>query len=366
MANSKPMSLDELYRQVSLLKAGADKSTKKQEQVDENEIVDDDEDLDNIEVHGSDDIDVDDEPENEIVEDSEEVTEDSVEQIDDSGSENFEKTEGLAEISEKLDSLTNDFNKFKNKVISLLEATLAANRIHLGLDKTETPRLEVEKKKEGTLNTAEGDLTNPVVGYVMSINDNGILKVTNKYVTIKKGTAVENELEIEGKIPFGDWLVVENKENYYLVSTENFDGEVTPYEDEDSQENEKASSGQVVNKKGVAHNVRGYELKALDDCFKLTEKSLKNPVKVHNAKWTKDCDNHWPVKGKEMIPEGTWVIVYDDDEDMYYLVKSDNVEPKVSTKKTEPEKKKAVKKVAASKSNKKVVSKKPVSKKKKK
>ena len=90
------------------------------------------------------------------------------------------------------------------------------------------------------------------------------------------------------------------------------------------------------------------------DYFRLTKQSLAKPRRVFDAKWTKqDCD--FPVKG-EPIPEGTWVIVTDGDD--WFLVKSDDVQPKISTKRTEKEEPKK------SPSKKKVPMKKPVNKKK--
>lgn len=273
----------------------------------------------------------------------------------------------MAELSEKIDALSSDFNKYKGKVVSLLEAILAANRINLGLKETETPRLVIEKKKEGTLNTASGKLNHEVAALELYMNDDASLKIipSEKYKFIKKGNAVENPLEINGKVPLGDWIVVERKEKYYLVSTENFKEaeDVTPYEEDEEDTNEKPTKGQVVNKKGVAHNVRGFELIDKPDYFKLTKESLNKPKKVFNAKWS-NSDCNFPVKG-ETIPEGVWVIVIDD-EGVPFLVKSDDVEPKLSTKKTEkeePKKKKAVKKVASKKAVKKVAAKKPASKK---
>ena len=105
--------------------------------------------------------------------------------------------------------------------------------------------------------------------------------------------------------------------------------------------------------------MRGYELESHDEYYKLTDRSLGRPVKVFDAKWNKECDNSWEVKGK--IPEGKWVIVYSNDKDTFYLVKSDDVEPKISTKKTEKKvvsKKAVTKKVPAKKAVKKVVKKK--------
>jgi hypothetical protein len=358
----KVQSISELFNQVKILTKEPETEEKEEleTEVDENEEAEEESDEesdedgdDETEADESDESDEDGDEESETEEESEEETDESDESDEDGDDETESEDEaenenGIAELSEKVDALASDFNKFKGKMVSLLEAILAANRINLGLKETETPRLTVEKKKEGTLNTASGKLKHEVAALELYMNEDASLKITSKDKVISKGTAVENPLEIKGKVPLGNWIVVERKEKYYLVSADNFEEaeDVAPYEDDN--DNEEPAKGQVVNKKGVANNVRGYVLKNCEDCFKLTDASLEKPVKVFNAKWNSDCDNQWPVKGN--IPEGVWVIVYSNDEDKFYLVKSDDVEPKVSTKKTEKtEKKVAVKKVAAKK-----------------
>lgn len=357
----KVQSISELFNQVQILTKEPETEETKEIETEADETEEEEE--------------SDEETESEETEEGELEKEegDETEEADENEEENESEDEtpedsecSIAELSEKFDALASDFNKFKGKVVSLLEAILAANRINLGLKETETPRLVIEKKKEGTLNTASGKLNHEVAALELYMNEDASLKIiqSEKYKFIKKGNAVENPLEIEGKIPLGDWIVVERKEKYYLVSTENFkeSKDVTPYEDEEDN-NEKPTKGQVVNKKGVAHNVRGFELIDKPDYFKLTKESLNKPKKVFHAKWS-SSDCNFPVKG-ETVPEGVWVIVVDD-EGVPFLVNSDDVEPKLSTKKTEkeePKKKKAVKKVASKKAVKKVAAKKPASKK---
>lgn len=381
---NKITSIEAFRRQLAILNEGFENLTNgvednetmnddEQQETDEEQSLDDapemdddfsnDINLDNDDENNDENTEVDDVTENEDEVPTDEI---SVEQQDEEiTEENNDEVpeENVSEISEKLDTLISDFGKFRAKTISLLEALLAANRIKLGLSEKETPRLAVEKKNNaGTLNTASGKLKKEVAALVLWMNpEDATLKVTSKTVMISKGKAVEEALDIQGKIPSGDWIVVERKEKYYLVSTENFDTaeDVEPYDSE--EENNEPSKGQVVNKKGTANNVRGYLLKAHDEYYELTERSLEKPYRVFRAKWTKDCDNQWPVKGN--IPEGIWVIVYSNEEDRFYLVKSDDVQQGVSTKKTEEKKsKKAVKKVAV----KKVASKKVAKKNKKK
>lgn len=355
-----------LQRQMKILEKqkSAPKVEEPEEPEESDEIMDEitDDDTDNIEVHSANDIDEGVELQEDVAEEPEATDELEPEEPIEEMPEETLAPESTNEIIEKLEKLTADFNKFKAKSISMLEAILAANRISIGLDKTETPRLTIEKKKEGTLNTASGKLKHEVAGLALWLNpEDASLKVTTKTVTISKGDAVEEQLEVKGKIPTGDWVIIERNNKYTLVSTENCTNleDIEPYDNED--DNENGSSGIIVNKKGVANNVRGYELEPLDDCFKLTDRALNKPVKVFKAKWTNDCDNKWPVKGN--VPEGTWVIVYNRDDDAFYLVKSDDVEIVASTKKTEE--KKVVKKVPVKvekKVVKKAVNKKPVKK----
>lgn len=378
---NKITSIKDFRRQLAILNEGFENLTngveddetandEEQQETDDEQSLDDAPETNDDFSDNNDDLD--ENPEvDEVPEENENEGEVPVEQQDEkTEEENNDEVpeENVSEISEKLDTLIADFGKFRAKTISLLEALLAANRIKLGLSEKETPRLAVEKKKNiGTLNTASGKLKKEVAAIALWMNpEDATLKVTSKTVMISKGKAVEEALEIQGKIPSGDWIVVERKEKYYLVSTENFDtaDDVEPYDSE--EENNEPSKGQIVNKKGTANNVRGYLLKAHDDYYELTERSLEKPYRVFKAKWTKDCDNQWPVKGN--VPEGIWVIVYSNEEDRFYLVKSDDVQQGVSTKKTEEKKsKKAVKKVAVKKvASKKVASKKPAKKNKKK
>lgn len=375
MTNNKITNIKDFRRQLKILEEGLNKI---EDNVEDNDLT--------KQELKSDELDEVPETDDEVPENEEDSIEEKKKDSDVNQNQNFdelskepetdevdETSEGIDEssevtlegLSEKIDTLNNDFAKFRAKTISLLEALLAANRIKLGLSEKETPRLSVENKKNvGTLNTASGKLKKEVAALALWMNpEDASLKITSKTVMISKGKAVEEELDIQGTVPSGDWVVVERKEKYYLVSTENFEDaeDVEPYDSD--EENNESSKGQVVNKKGVANNVRGYLLKSKDDCYELTERSLEKPYRVFHAKWTKDCDNQWPVKGN--IPEGIWVIVYSNEEDRFYLVKSDDVEPSVSTKKTETKeskKKKAVKKVAK-KSTKKVAFKKVAKKK---
>lgn len=361
----KVQSVKDLFNQVKILTKGDTPEPEEVEtdvdEVAETEVDDETEEEESDEVAETEEGDDVTESEEEAEEEEGDDETEEGDDVNESEGEAEENETDFAELSEKIDTLASDFKTFKGKVVSLLEAILAANRINLGLKETETPRLVIEKKKEGTLNTASGKLNHEVAALELYMNDDASLKITtsDKYKFIKKGNAVENPLEIKGKVPLGDWIVVERKEKYYLVSTENFNEaeDVTPYEDEEDN-NEKPTKGQVVNKKGVAHNVRGYELIDKPDYFKLTKESLNKPKKVFNAKWSNSGCN-FPVKG-ETVPEGVWVIVIDD-EGVPFLVNSDDVEPKLSTKKTEKEeskKKKAVKKVASKKAVKKVAKKK--------
>jgi len=341
-----------------------DDSEEETEEDDSEEETEEDDSEEETEDDSEEETEEDDSEEETEEDDSEEETEedDSEETEEDDTEEAGEETENsdVASVNEKLDKLISDFNKFRGKTISMLEAILAANRITLGLKESETPRLVKEKKKLGILNTASGKLKKEVEAFILNVGSDGLLHVTDKHKTISKATACEEELEIRGKIPNGNWIVAERKEHYYLISVENFDeaDDVTPYSD-DEEETPQVKQGQVVNKKGSVHNVRGYELVNREEDFKLTKRNLENPVKVFNAKWTKqDCD--YPIVG-EPIPEGHWVIVYDSDNEKWYIVSSDSVEAKVSTKRTEKKPvKKAVKKVA--KKTEKKVAKKPVKK----
>lgn len=350
-------NIDELLRQIDLLKddvaemkknnaENSEPETNEETEVEESEVdeaevdneieVDDDGEYNDNETE----IETDDGSELET-EDETEVESDEIE-ADDNDTENTEEV--TPELSEKLDKFISDFEHFRRKTTSLLEAILAASRISIGLKESETPRVVKEKKVLATLNTASGKLKKEVAALALKMDEEGALHITQISKVISKGDAVEEELDVRGKVPNGNWIVVERKENYYLVSVDNFNNaeNVTPYSN-DSEEATEVKQGKVVNKKGVAHNVRGYELEDKPDYFKLTKASLEKPVKVHNAKWSKyGCD--FPIKG-EAIPEGTWVIVIDE-AGVPFLVSAENVEPKISTKRTEKkEVKKAVKKV---------------------
>lgn len=362
-------SLDDLNRQLKVLNGG--KSKKEDDSPSVEEILDavDDEPETEDGVEQDDDeateaLDIDDAPETEDgveTTETDEQGEEPKEQEDENNENGSDETQDDSEeidlqtINAKIEDIQLTSKKQFGRIISLLEALMAANRIQLGLSESETPRVSVEKKKGGTLYTARGKLKEEVGALVLWLDETGNLKVTSKDAIIHKGTAVEQQLDIKGKIPDGDWIVVERKEKYYLVSTENFEDaeDVTPYEDLDGDN--ETTKGTIVNKKGIANKVRGYKLKVYDDCYKLTDNSISKPVKVFNAKWTSECDNKWPVKGN--IPQGIWVIVYSRTDDEYYLVKSDDVEPSVSTKKTEKVEK-PVKKVSKKVPAKKVVAKK--------
>lgn len=351
-------NIDELLRQIDLLKEdvaemkknnaeNSEPETEEETELEESEVdeaevdneieVDDDGEYNDNETE----IEADDGSELET-EDETEVESDEIE-ADDNDTENTEEvTPGL---SEKLDKFISDFEHFRRKTTSLLEAILAASRISIGLKESETPRVVKEKKVLATLNTASGKLKKEVAALTLRMDEEGALHITQISKVISKGDAVEEELDVRGKIPNGNWIVVERKENYYLVSVDNFNNaeNVTPYENEKEEKETNEKKGIVVNKKGVAHNVGGYELEDKPDYFKLTKESLNKPKKVRHAKWTKQgCD--YPIKG-EPVPEGKWVIVVDE-EGIPFLVKAENVEPKISTKRTEKkEVKKAVKKV---------------------
>lgn len=276
---------------------------------------------------------------------------------DDSSDDSSEVT--LEDVFAKVETLSENFTKFRAKVVSLLEAMLSIDKYSIGLKDDEQPRVVKEKKVLATINTASGELDTEVSALKLKIDEQGVLHPTKEVVFIHRGDAVEDQLPIKGKIPDGNWVVVERKQKYYLVSLENADfDDVTPYETDEKDEDKETGKGKVVNKKGSARNVRGYILEDNPDYFRLTKQSLAKPRRVFEAKWTKqDCD--FPVKG-EPIPEGTWVIVTDGDD--WFLVKSEDVQPKISTKRTEkeePKKSSGKKKVPVKKSvNKKKVAKK--------
>lgn len=271
---------------------------------------------------------------------------------DDSNDDSSEVT--LEDVFAKVETLNENFTKFRTKVVSLLEAMLSIDKYSIGLKEDEQPRVVKEKKVLATINTASGELDTEVSAYKLRLDEQGVLHLTQEVVFIHRGDAVEDQLPIRGKIPNGNWVVVERKQKYYLVSVDNVDfDDVTPYEND--EKDKETGKGKVVNKKGSAHNVRGYLLEDNPDYFRLTKHSLAKPRRVFDAKWTKqDCD--FPVKG-EPIPEGTWVIVTDGDD--WFLVKSDDVQPKISTKRTEKEEpkkspsKKTVNKKKVAKKNKK-------------
>ena len=260
-----------LKKQKNNVESDDDDDATKVVSVDDEPEVDDELEADDEPSDDSDDDspdEVNDEPSDDSDDDSpDEVNDDTSDDSDDDSQDDSSQGDYTDELSEvtledvfaKVEKLSEDFTKFRTKVVSLLEAMLSIDKYSIGLKEDEQPRIVKEKKVLATINTASGELDTEVSAYKLRLDEQGVLHLTQEVVFIHRGDAVEDQLPIRGKIPNGNWVVVERKQKYYLVSVDNVDfDDVTPYEND--EKDKETGKGKVVNKKGSAHNVRGYLL----------------------------------------------------------------------------------------------------------
>ena len=218
-------------------------------------------------------------------------------------------------VPEYLRAILDGIEKLNTK----MEASLAMDRINMGISNENKPKKTV---KEGMLVKIIGkSIKDEKRVFLLKEQEDGTYKfnLDCQKTVIGSIAASQDDYVLSGqKLPLGKWVICEGKKNTYLLSLDMFE-EYTI----DGQETNDKSEGEIIYKKGSAKSAKGYRLSNNENDFSISD----NPKEiVCSGKFTNDCK--YEVKGN--IPEGKWVVIYNDVNDRFFLVNAEDVTSTVS------------------------------------